>query len=224
MNKSDTVGSIASALALFQGEMRTVVKDAVNPYFKSKYADLSSIIEAIREPLKKNGLAISQFPSGDGELTTILMHGSGEWIEATAKMGITDGKSQSIGSAMTYARRYALGAVLGIATDEDDDGHAATQSQPAQKSAPTAPAPTPSPAQQFAPCDNADCLQKANLRYGKLCYPCSQAVKSGSAIKNLRSEGAVASADVPPLPPKGMPEPYKIKDSGEEVRIEDIPF
>ena len=127
MNKSLEIKNLAIALAKFQSSMVAVKKGATNPFFKSKYADLASIIDAIKKPLADVGLAFTQFPTGDGGLTTVLMHESGEWLEDTFTMKPADSKPQSIGSAITYARRYALGAVLGIATEADDDGEAATR-------------------------------------------------------------------------------------------------
>lgn len=116
-----------AALVKFQSAMKAVKKGAINPFFKSKYADLASIVEATREPLAENGLAVAQFPVGENGLTTILCHSSGEFIEETFGMQPVDRKPQSVGSALTYMRRYALGAVLGIATEEDDDGNAASK-------------------------------------------------------------------------------------------------
>lgn len=130
MNKSESIKNLAAALTKFQKDLDPVKRDAINPFFKSKYADLSSIIEAVREPLASNGLSFSQFPSGDGGLTTILMHESGEWLEETFTLKAVDAKPQSVGSALTYSRRYALGAVLGIATEIDDDGNTAQGATP----------------------------------------------------------------------------------------------
>ena len=130
MTKSAEIKNLAAALAKFQEEMRAVKKNATNPFFKSKYADLASIVDAIREPLSRNGLAYSQLPAGDGGLATILMHTSGEWIEETFTMRPVDQKPQSVGSAITYARRYALASLLGIATEEDDDGKQASKGKP----------------------------------------------------------------------------------------------
>ncbi len=127
MTKSETITNIAKALVNFQKEVPAVKKGADNPFFKSKYADISSILEVIREPLAKNELSFAQFPSGDGGLTTILMHTSGEWIEETFLMRPVDTKPQTYGSMITYMRRYALGAVLGIATEIDDDGNEASK-------------------------------------------------------------------------------------------------
>lgn len=125
--KSESIKELASALCKFQKAMPSVKKDSLNPFYKSKYADLASIIEAIKEPMAANGLSFTQFPEGQNGLRTILMHESGEWIEETFYVSPTDSKPQSLGSAITYARRYALGAILGIATEDDDDGNEASK-------------------------------------------------------------------------------------------------
>lgn len=126
MTKSAAIDQIAVALSNFQKSMKAIEKSSVNPFFKSKYADIATIINAIRTPLAEVGLSFSQFPTGEGSLTTILMHNSGQFIEDTFQMKPVDTKPQSIGSAITYMRRYALSAVLGIATEEDDDGNKAS--------------------------------------------------------------------------------------------------
>jgi len=124
MEISTTIKELATALVEFQKEVEAVKKDGTNPFYKSTYATLQSVIETIREPLAKNGLSFSQAPDGDG-LCTILMHTSGEFIKATGKMTPKDNTPQGQGSAITYMRRYALSAILGIATEEDDDGNTA---------------------------------------------------------------------------------------------------
>jgi len=124
MTTSPEIKNLITALHAFQGDMKPIKKGAVNPFFKSKYADLSSILEAIQPLMTKHDLAISQFPCGAGGLRTILMHTSGEFIEDVVDMPSVDNKPQSVGSALTYARRYGISAVLGLAT-EDDDGNAA---------------------------------------------------------------------------------------------------
>lgn len=123
MNKSESIKNIGAALAVFHDKVGTIKKDAKNPFFKSTYASLSNILEQIQEPLKASGLIYTQFP-GEG-LTTILMHPeSGEWIESEYKITPVKNDPQSVGSAITYARRYALSAVLGLNIDPDDDGSA----------------------------------------------------------------------------------------------------
>lgn len=104
-------------------------KDEVNPYFKSKYADLASCWEACREPLSKNGLSIIQ-TTDISELNnavvieTTLLHSSGEWVTGSLQMPLIKTDPQGVGSAMTYGRRYGLSAIVGIVSD-DDDGEAA---------------------------------------------------------------------------------------------------
>lgn len=173
MIKSNEIKQLAVALVKFQSSLKAVKKDAENPFFKSKYADLASIIEAIREPLAKNGLAFSQFPSGEGGLTTILLHESGEYIEETFTMKPVDGKPQSAGSAITYARRYALGAVLGVATEEDDDGNAAS-------------APVESPSYPKKPIVERTCVScgsqfKTSYPKSVTCFPCFQKTKTAKS-------------------------------------------
>lgn len=127
MNKSENVKDISAALFQFHREMSKVSKEASNPFFKSKYASLPHIQEAIKEPLDKAGLVYAQFPTGQHGLTTIIMHpASGQWIEATSEMPPANNDPQGIGSAITYQRRYSLGAALGLTIDEDDDGNAAS--------------------------------------------------------------------------------------------------
>ena len=136
MNKSDSIKNIAAALQLFHLKMGKVSKSANNPFFKSKYAPLPDILEAISEPLDESGLTFSQFPDGDS-LTTILMHPeSGEWIEASYSMHPVKSDPQSVGSAITYARRYALGAILALNIDEDDDGNKASAPEPTKSELP----------------------------------------------------------------------------------------
>ncbi|MDR2927156.1 MAG: ERF family protein [Cytophagaceae bacterium] len=122
---STSIKEIATSLAAFQGEVGKVKKDSTNPFFKSKYASLANILDVIRGPLAKNGLSFTQFPHGENELTTVLMHTSGEFIQGTYKMIPVSAKPQDLGSAITYQRRYALGAILGLNIDDDDDGNAA---------------------------------------------------------------------------------------------------
>jgi len=128
ITQSNEIGALALALSKAQGVMKHAVKDSNNPHFRSKYADLTSCLEAVREPLAKNGLAIVQLPSRstDGlvELTTMLIHESGQWIGSTASTRIAKDDAQGMGSALSYLRRYCLMAVTGLGAD-DDDGEAA---------------------------------------------------------------------------------------------------
>ena len=125
MNKSQSIKELAIALSKFQKEAKPITKSATNPFFKSKYAPLESVIEDTKELREKHGLSVSQFPSGENELSTILMHTSGEWIEASVKLHSKDNTPQSQGSAITYMRRYAFSSILGLATEDDDDANVA---------------------------------------------------------------------------------------------------
>ena len=134
MNKSDNINELATALAKAQGAMRFAIKDANNPFFKSKYADLSSVVEAIRDALANNGLSYMQHlaPSEKHEVCveTIILHASGQWISCgTLTVPVSKHDAQGFGSALTYARRYSLSAAVGVVAD-DDDGNAAAQAAP----------------------------------------------------------------------------------------------
>lgn len=118
---------LAKALLGFQSESLDIKKSADNPFFKSKYAPLDEIIPAIREAMKKHGLAYIQVPQGSDEVETTIVHAeSGQWISGTIKMTPKDASPQGHGSAITYARRYALVSMLGLNTEGDDDGNASS--------------------------------------------------------------------------------------------------
>lgn len=130
MKTSTTVEKIAPALLKAQKEITFAVKDSTNPHFKSSYADLESVIEAIKKPLNDNGIIFIQSfsPSELGKLnlTTRLMHESGEWIEDELTMPLQKNDAQGYGSAATYSRRYALAAITGL-YQADDDGNEASK-------------------------------------------------------------------------------------------------
>ena len=128
MQKSESIKNLAQALIVFHLKVDTIKKDAKNPFFKSTYASLTNILDAINEPLIESGLAVSQFPTGADGLTTILVHAeSGEWIQSTYEMRPVKDDPQGRGSCITYQRRYALASVLSLNIDEDDDGNKASQ-------------------------------------------------------------------------------------------------
>lgn len=137
-NQSSTIGKLAAALAKAQGQITSAAKTKMNPHFKSDYADLASIWGAVREPLSKNELAVVQttLPSSGGvTLKTTLVHSSGEWISGELYLPAPKDNPQGYGSAMTYARRYALAAIVGIAQDDDDANKASEASEPKPKPA-----------------------------------------------------------------------------------------
>ena len=136
MNKSEQINELAAALSKAQGEIKGALKDSANPFFKSKYADLASVWDACRDHLAKNGLSVIQMPetsdTGGIAVETLLAHSGGQWISSRFVVPIAKPDAQSIGSAITYARRYALAAMVGVAP-EDDDGNAATKAAPVKE-------------------------------------------------------------------------------------------
>jgi hypothetical protein len=131
--KSESITNLALALCNVQKEMVAVPMDSTNPYYKSRYASLGAVIETSRPILAKNSLAIAQFPatwiSGEVGLTTILVHSSGEWIEETISIKLSEdakNPAQDAGKAITYLRRYGWAAVLGMYAEEDTDGEGLT--------------------------------------------------------------------------------------------------
>ena len=138
LNHSESIANLTLALSIVQGKMSHAVKDSANPFFKSKYADLESVWDACRTLLSENGLAVMQFPGIYTEhdksmsLTTIISHKSGEYISQEMSVPVTKADAQGAGSALTYMRRYALAAVVGV-VQADDDGNAASSPKPVVK-------------------------------------------------------------------------------------------
>ena len=129
MRTSEQINEIAAALAKAQGAIEGAVKGSLNPHFKNKYADLASVWEACRKPLADNGLSVVQTTGiidGSAVLITQLLHSSGESIQGVTPLLMGKQDMQALGSAITYARRYGLAAIVGVAP-EDDDGQAAAQ-------------------------------------------------------------------------------------------------
>ena len=131
--KSENIGTLAGALSKAQGEIENASKDRKNDFFKSSYATLASVIDALKEPLSKNGLSYCQLVDDAGDkLSTILMHSSGEWIKSVIPIKSSKNDAQGYGSGLTYARRYALSAICGL-TQDDDDGNDASEQKPNEK-------------------------------------------------------------------------------------------
>jgi hypothetical protein len=127
--KSEKIELLVKALIKAKASISPVAKTKENPFFKSKYADLGTIDEAVKGPLKDNGLVVVQTTeviSGQAVLVTTLLHDSGQWIEGQYPLNPVKNDPQGLGSATTYARRYALSALLGVICDEDDDGNHAS--------------------------------------------------------------------------------------------------
>lgn len=134
MLSSESIAALMPALIKAQSAFAPAVKAKVNPHFKSKYVPLDAVIDAIAQPLRDNGIAIVQqtdIEDARTVLITRLVHESGEWIAGKYPIHPVKSDPQGEGSALTYARRYALMAIAGIAP-EDDDGNAAVKAAQAQ--------------------------------------------------------------------------------------------
>ena len=128
METSDNIAELAEALSKAQASITGALKDSANPFFKSKYADLASVWDACREQLSANGLAVIQTTDLDESAVTVvttLAHKSGQWVRGRLRMVPVKADPQGIGSCITYARRYALAAIVGVA-QVDDDGNTAS--------------------------------------------------------------------------------------------------
>jgi hypothetical protein len=139
--QSEQTGDLSTALAKAQAAMKPAVINKVNPHFKNKYADLTAVLDAIRKPLAENGLSVTQTTEvGEGAflLVTTLRHSTGQWVSSAYPLPLA-GKPQELGSALTYARRYSLSAMLCISADEDDDAELAHNSNGHAKASPIKP-------------------------------------------------------------------------------------
>lgn len=167
MNHTPDLKELSTALVAAQAEMPVVPKEADNPYFKSKYADLASIVKMIQPVLHKNNLAVIQtmedVESGVGVRTTLL-HSSGQYISGVVRMTPSKNDPQGIGSAITYARRYSLSAILGLATEEDDDGAAASGTVVTK----SAPAKTPDMAKKKTGASTVDKARGLYMKFSEL--------------------------------------------------------
>ena len=152
IRSSESIVELACALVKAQAVMPEVPKGAVGQVGNAKrpYSDIADVIETVRPVLHAHGLAYVQFPGTDDRgvttVTTRLMHESGQWVEGTVSMPSGGNGAQGVGSAITYARRYSLVAMLGLAS-EDDDGAGASQPPPRQQ---RQPAPRQQPQQRDA--------------------------------------------------------------------------
>jgi len=123
MKSSESINELASALCAAQSQMGGAVKDSANPFFKSSYADLTSVIKAIKQPFSDNGLSYTQFPVTDENgmgVCTRLMHVSGQWLEDQFILPMVKRDPQAASSSLTYARRVSLSSIAGIPTADDD--------------------------------------------------------------------------------------------------------
>lgn len=131
MNQSTEINLVAKALLQVQREIEPIVKDSENPHFRNRYVSLDSMTEYVRPILAKHGLTVIQgggdLTNGGLQVTTTLLHESGQWISSSFEMPLEKATPQAAGSAITYGRRYGLGAFLALANEDDDDGNRASQ-------------------------------------------------------------------------------------------------
>ena len=204
MGMSAEIKDLAIALSKVQATIKPATKDATNPHFKSRYADLPAVWEACRAPLAANNLSVVQMPTDAGEgrvgLKSILLHSSGQYIACEYSTRLQQDNAQGVGSALTYLRRYALAAMIGIVADEDDDGNAA--SQPARNGGSSSEQPRPAQpqqqqraAQQQAPAGAPVCATHGKaMRPGKNGgWFCPTKLEDGSWCRGLSAQ------DAPPI-------------------------
>lgn len=134
MQTEHSTPALFAALAAAQGEIENAAKNAANPHFKSKYADLAEVLNTVRPTFAKNGLSLMQSTGFDGALvnvTTLVGHKDGGFITSVASCAPAKTDAQGVGSATTYLRRYSLAAMAGVAQEDDDGQSAAHDRKPA---------------------------------------------------------------------------------------------
>lgn len=149
MNKSEQLGELFAAMSKAQGEMKPAVMDSKNPHFQSKFASLTAVKDSYQAALSKHQLSIQQFVEFQENaytIETILGHSSGQWISSTLRLILNKQDMQGLGSAVTYSRRYAISAILGVVDTEDDDANASVAPKKAY-------APPSSPKNEAPPSD-----------------------------------------------------------------------
>lgn len=228
VDRSSAIGQLAAALALAQGVIQHAEKDSQNPFFRSRYADLASVWNACRKPLSDNGLAVIQSPStqfvgspefevrptrGGDERTVVkvitrvtvltrLFHCSGEWVESVMDTLLPTGDPQSIGSAITYLRRYALSALVGVAPADDDAEEATSHHAPSGQPRPTTGPLAPSSAMICPACGKPAIIKsKAEYGGGWICFEkkggCGRKFKDGDP--DIASVPSIVSRLAPPV-------------------------
>ena len=208
--RSPDCGAIAAALAKAQGQMGHAAKNRTNPHLKSKYADLSAVIDAVRKPLSDNELAYVQVVETDKAAVicfTELMHSSGQWMRGKLVLHGKDLSPQNAGSAITYARRYSLAALCGVASDEEDDAHS---QQPSEKKANgkyqhisvSEAEPVDAPAKPAAPAPDADDKAPAPNEIKETLWAACRKMWPSETVDSVN--GALKSAKQKPIDWKKM--------------------
>lgn len=186
MEHSNELGELSKALSLAQSELKGAEKTATNPFFHSSYATLKDVWEAVRVPLSKHGLSIIQTtdPADAGVVVnTMLCHSSGQWVKGSLFMKPAKNDPQAIGSAITYARRYALAAIVGV-YQEDDDGNNASQPKARIEMKPQSAAYASAPVAHHSDADMSHNFDDSGMQE-KVCELCNaelKLTKSGDAL------------------------------------------
>lgn len=201
MEQSSSIASLAKALIAFQKEVPVIEKNAENPFFRSAYASLDGIIATIKPVLAKNGLAVSQMPCGENKLKTLLIHESGEFIGDEASTLPVKQDPQGLGSAITYMRRYALCAILGIAAEDDDDGNEASKpsNRPVATSKAYAAPATTSGSHVCQSCGVSYTPKPGTEEFSTVCVPCYVKSKKGATRKPIAQEEPPINYDEQPF-------------------------
>jgi len=169
MKTSDDIKEIATALHLAQGNMNGAKKDARNPFFKSSYSDLTSVMQAISKPFFDNGLSFVQaaeYEDGMIAIITRIIHKSGQWIESKTLLPAVKNDPQAYGSAITYGKRYSLQALAGVPSVDDDGQFASAGVQEKHKE-------YDNKIQEIVG-DMLELIEKNDIEFSKLWHECTR--------------------------------------------------
>lgn len=234
LDTSEDVGSLFGALAKAQGQFKPIKKAHENPFYHSNYADLADVIEATRAAMSENELCTIQGASVDGALKTVtigtrLGHSSGQWVQQEITLPGTmrggdddDGNptirfdAQSVGSAITYGRRYGLSAILGIASEEDDDGNEASGKSDGKKGGQSSGGRA---AMRKCPVCGKEAVIKGKDEYGGgyLCW-----AKQGGCGATWEDEALTKRTDNIPNEPDKKKDTPPAKDEKRQILIDEI--
>ena len=192
MNKSESIASLSKALVLAQSKFPQVTFNSTNPYYNSSYADLGAVIQTAKPIMAECGLAVSQLVEGEGGqvgITTMLVHESGEFISSFVTIPV-EGKNiaQESGKAITYLRRYALSAILGLFSDADNDGNDSHKDQPKTES--KAPEKKADPAHSLQDETLYDCMNSKVIELFAKAWNIEKGAAVGEVIK-LKESGKI---------------------------------
>jgi hypothetical protein len=187
---SATIVALTGAILKVQGSVDSVKKDKANPHFKSRYATLENVIDTARPALQEAGIAFVQAPGqvldGSVEVTTMLVHESGEWMRSTLHVPLGKRDAQGVGSAITYGCRYSLMAMLGLPPTDDDDGHAARPQPPVKETHDPHTGEIDPPAKSSAQLKRDGDWQKMMLELSVAIHDCKTLVSLGRLRAELR--------------------------------------